>query len=452
MLDPLADEVLHHPNVELMTLSEVEALLGRKGAFAARIRRRARRVDAAGCYGCAACHQACPVEVPSRFDEGATHKAIHIPYVGAVPHVSCVDAEACLFVKDGSCGACVAACPFGNIRLEEAERVEERRVGAVIVATGDEPVSMGPALPAGVVSAHALERLLNQAGPTEGIVRFPDGREPHSVALLRCARPDGTGPVERCSGLCCALFDKYAALLHKHLPEVRLVDLVFEGRRPTVTAGQCQHISLGPSGSFRLVSAEGSVRVEYQGQSGSGAVDVDLAVIAPPLVGSQGTRELAQRLGLELDADGFLVADHQRLRSFAARLDGVFLAGSAQGSKDVSAAATQGAAAAGAVLSALQPGRMLRLDPMRAVVDAGRCGSCGVCAAVCPYQAIGPGPQGSSVVDDDRCRGCGGCAASCPSGAIEMPGFTDEQIESEIVALLASPPTPEGASPWPSRS
>ncbi|HEY3450582.1 MAG TPA: 4Fe-4S dicluster domain-containing protein [Myxococcales bacterium] len=443
MLDPLIDDVLHHPQVEFLPLSEVVELVGRRGAFSARIRRRPRRVDPAGCYGCGTCLEACPVEGASKIDPGVLQKAIHFAYTGAVPHVPYVDPETCLHVVgDGSCTACASACPFGNVRLDEQETFEERRIGAVVVATGDEPMPRDASLPRSVVTAYELERLLNQAGPTQGAVRVPStGAEPRTIALLRCADAKGTGPIAECSGLCCSSFDKFVAMLRKHLPEARLFDLGAERRRPGRALPADEHllpILLGPAGGFRVEAAEGgAVRIEYQAASGPGRLEVDLAVVAPPLVGSAGTRAAARALRLEVGASGFVVPEHARLRPFATLAEGVFVAGCAQGSKSVPEAATQGAAAAGAVLSTLVPGRMLRLDPLCAQVDPERCGACGVCASGCPYQALSRQAEtGRYAVDENLCRGCGCCAASCPSAAIRAPHFEAAQIRAEVAALL----------------
>ncbi|MGC4122525.1 MAG: 4Fe-4S binding protein [Myxococcales bacterium] len=445
MLDPLVDDVLHHPNVEFLALSEVVDLVGRRGAFAARIRRRPRRVDAAGCYGCGTCLEACPAPGVSGYDPGAVQKAIHFAYTGAVPHVPYVDPRCCLnLTGGGACSACEAACPFGNIHLDEQERLEERRIGAVIVATGDVPQARDPSLPAGVVTAYELERMLNQAGPTQGAVRVPaTGREPETIALLRCADGRGEGPIAECSGLCCASFDKYIAMLRKHLPEARIYDLGGERRRggPAMPEdGRLLRLSLGPSGRYRVAgdpAGRGTTTIDWDGASGRSRLVVDLAVVAPPLVGSEGTAAVAHALRLELGPRGFVVPEHARLRPFLTRAEGVFVAGSAQRSKPVPEAATAGAAAAGAVLSALQPGRKLRLDPLCASIDAQRCGACGVCASGCPYQAITRRVDtGRYAVDENLCRGCGCCAASCPSAAARSPHFEQAQLRAELAALL----------------
>lgn len=443
MLDPLVDDVLHHPRVEFLPLSEVVELKGRRGAFTARIRRRPRRVDPAGCYGCGTCIEACPATSVSRYDPGVTEKAIHFAYTGAVPHVPTVDPERCLHVTgDGSCTACEAACAFGNVRLDAQESFEERKVGAVVVATGDAPAPRDAGLPPGALTAYELERMLNQAGPTQGAVRAPGtGAEPRAVALLRCADASGAGPVAECSGLCCASFDKYVVMLRKHLPEAYVYDLGAERRRGGSALPADERltpVALGPQGSFHVQAADGgAVAVDYVGVAGPGRLVVDLAVVAPPLVGSEGTRAAAQALRLETSEAGFVLPEHARLRPFMTLAEGVFVAGSAQGSKTVPEAATQGAAAAGAVLSALQPGRMLRLDPLCARIDAERCGGCGVCAAGCPYQAISRQAEGGKyAVDENLCRGCGCCAASCPSAAAHAPHFETEQLRAELAALL----------------
>lgn len=140
MLEPLMDEVLHHPNIEVFTYSEVEDILGYFGNFKVKIRKRARHVDPANCYGCRSCHEACPKTVPNReFDYGlASRKAIYIAYLGALPNASVLDESSCLAFHGQECRACVEACPFGNIHLEERDQILERDVGAIIVATGAE--------------------------------------------------------------------------------------------------------------------------------------------------------------------------------------------------------------------------------------------------------------------------------------------------------------------------
>ena len=110
--------------------------------------------------------------------------------------------------------------------------------------------------------------------------------------------------------------------------------------------------------------------------------------MAPPHVGDPDAVAMAGRMGVDLDELGYVLTANKRLKSFASRVDGIFVAGSAQGEKDVAAAASQAAATAGAVLSALVPGKKLVREAATAVVDDTICGGCQVCVLACPYKAI----------------------------------------------------------------
>jgi heterodisulfide reductase subunit A len=162
-----------------------------------------------------------------------------------------------------------------------------------------------------------------------------------------------------------------------------------------------------------------------------------MVVMAPPLAGAESARHLAEVLRLDRDAQGFFAADHERLRSYASRIEGIYIAGSSQGPKDIEEAASHGAAAAGELVAALVPGRKLEIDAARAVVDPDRCTGCRICLTVCPYKAISFDVSGRvAAVNDLLCRGCGTCASACASQAVSARHATDGQILAEIKALL----------------
>ncbi|HSA22759.1 MAG TPA: NAD(P)-binding protein, partial [Myxococcota bacterium] len=229
-LVPLMDEVLHHPNIEVLTSSQVERVLGSFGNFQVGIRRRARFVDPAACYGCGTCHAACPVEGPNEHQQGlGRRKAIYLPYAGALPNVSTLDAERCLRRTGQACDACQKACPFGAIDLQAQEAVLERRVGGIVVATGaDTPLRGAAARMPRVITAAALERMLDPAGPTGGELRPAGLPPPRSVALVHCATADGRAPAPTCSKVCCQALAKYAHALRARLPDAKLTRLVWD--------------------------------------------------------------------------------------------------------------------------------------------------------------------------------------------------------------------------------
>jgi heterodisulfide reductase subunit A len=117
----------------------------------------------------------------------------------------------------------------------------------------------------------------------------------------------------------------------------------------------------------------------------------------------------------------------------------VFIAGCAQGPKDIPESVAQARAASSAAAALVIPGQ-IRFEALTAEVDREKCSSCGICAALCPYNAIRLEESDGEIkakVEPALCAGCGTCAAACPSKAITLHGFTSEQILAQIEALTA---------------
>lgn len=449
MLQPLMDAVLHHPGIETLTCSEVEEVLGDFGNFTVRIRKKARHADPAACYGCGTCQAACPVKVASEWDPGlAERSAAFVPYNGALPNAVVIDEENCLKFQGRECNACADACPFGNIDLQETDTVVERQAGAVILATGAEArLADADVLAPRIITAGTLERVLNPSGPTGGEFHLPGVKEPRSVVLVHCADEKGHAPAEACSRVCCMAFARYAHTIVEKAPGCEVTQVLWDrctggkGYREFFNAAtraeRIRQIRLGPGDEVTAVTGTGEgVKVSYTREGLPAELNADLAVIAPPLGGSAAAERLAGALRLERGERGFFIEEHEHLRSFATRREGVYTAGCAQSPKNIQESTAQGAAAAGAVLSALVPGRKLRVEPAVAAVDAEQCGACRTCVLTCPYQAVAfDDDQGAAEVNGLLCRGCGTCAAACPAGAITARHFSDRQLDAETAAL-----------------
>ena len=451
LLEPLMDQVLHHERIEVMTSATVDDVLGYLGNFTAVIRQHARHVDADGCYGCPTCSEACPVEVPDAYNAGmTTRKAIHIPYPGALPNAAVVDEAACLHFTGGECEACVSACPFGVIDLSGGDELVERAVGAVILATGSElSVQPGSAyeLP-GVMTTWAFERMLNPDGPTGGEIRLPDGRAPKTVALVHCADSCGDAPSESCSKTCCLALAKYAIEIGDKLPQTEIIEYAWDrvlggehyralaSKLPStmkmvrLTSANRLHVEAGEGGRARVVATMGGK---------ARALEFDLVVLAPPHIGDRDAVALATETSVDVDENGYVRIANKWLQTSSSRIEGIYVAGSAQGEKDVPDASTQAAAAAGAVLSALVPGQKLVREATTALVNEKLCGGCRICTLACPYKAISFDQENHiAVVNELLCHGCGTCAAACPSSAITARHFSDTEILAEIHAFAAT--------------
>jgi heterodisulfide reductase subunit A-like polyferredoxin len=165
----------------------------------------------------------------------------------------------------------------------------ERRIGAVIIATGSELENV-EALGPNVYSIFAVERMLNSAGPTKGEVVLEDGRKPASIAFLRCAKATGEGPSEECSSICCMAFSKYAVELHHKLGDVKIYDFCSDecasgkGYRTLVARARSvvQRIHLEPGDHYHVVSGDGPQRtVSYQTGDVRKQLDVDMVIVGP---------------------------------------------------------------------------------------------------------------------------------------------------------------------------
>jgi heterodisulfide reductase subunit A len=120
----------------------------------------------------------------------------------------------------------------------------------------------------------------------------------------------------------------------------------------------------------------------------------------------------------------------------ATMTEGIYIAGAAQGPKDIPASVVQGAAAAARVLGKIQQ-KEVSLEPIRATVNQDMCSGCRICNNLCPFNAIlFHEDKMVSEVNPALCQGCGTCVAACPAGAISGTGFSNEQILSQIDGLL----------------
>jgi heterodisulfide reductase subunit A len=134
---------------------------------------------------------------------------------------------------------------------------------------------------------------------------------------------------------------------------------------------------------------------------------------------------------------------HPKLKPMDTPMDGVFLAGSCQGPKDIPYSVSQGSGAAARAATILsQP--TWKIEPIVATIDADRCRNtkvkCGICANSCPFGAISAPDKQAAKVNPAVCHGCGTCVAECPADAITQMHFTDEQIVSQIRAALEKDP------------
>ena len=440
-LEPALAKVLHDENIQILTGAEVSGVVGSYGNFTVTMTVRARRVDPEACLGCRSCAGACPVEFPDPYSGGrGTRKAVDVPFEGCLPHVSVVDGEMCLHLKDGSCDACMGVCPFGAIMLDEADSKIDIHCGAVVIATGSE--SCRPEADDGladVLDAFQMERMIHPNGPTGGSITCSDGKVPVSIlfALSRDARDEG--PLGWMELL------KLAERTRHKLPKASIT--LAGGSAWTLGAGHDLIAGLREHGAELVQAFLGGIAADpatgkplaYLGSEGGvSTVVADMVVVYRGSRPSGGTEELGRLFRLRVRQNGFFEDRAGPFEPSFSGVEGVCIAGCAGGPRTIAASIQDGAAAAARVLSQLVPGEKIALEPLASEVDDSLCSGCRVCRALCPYGAItGDGEGGKSAVIAALCRGCGTCAAACPSGAIRARNFTTGQLVAEIEGLLA---------------
>jgi heterodisulfide reductase subunit A len=454
-------DVRRHPNIELMTYSNVEDISGYVGNFHVRIRRRARYVVEAECTACGDCADACPVMVPDDYQEGfSSRKAIYIPFPQAVPSAYVLDMDNCLGNNPIACGKCHEACDKNCIDYDMKDEVVEVEVGAVIVATGmdvydpTELDEFGYRTYENVVTSLEFERLLSDGGPTKGqLVRPTDLKAPKRIGFIQCV---GSRSKKRgnpyCSNICCMNTIKDTLLLHEHYPDVECTVFYMDIR--AFAKGfeemfvQSREVGTryvrGIPGELRENPDTGDITLTVENASIGGieSHEFDMVVLATGMVPSSGTEEIRRLLTLSKSPGGFLLESHPKLKPVDATTKGVFFAGCAEAPKDVKESVTQAGAAAARAGILLSSGRV-KIEAITSRLIEDKCVMCGICAKVCPYNAIVPPDKRQGLLPafiEAACTGCGTCAAECRYDAIEMRHFSDEQILAQVDALLADKP------------
>jgi heterodisulfide reductase subunit A len=461
ILTPKMVQVGQHPNIELLTYSEVEEVSGYVGNFEVRVRRKARYVDEDKCNGCGLCIDKCPWKnVPSEFDLGLGNRpVISIPFPQAVPRYPVLDREHCVyFNKDGKCGACQKFCPLDAIDFEQEDRVLDFKVGTAIVATGFRPFdarriprhSYGR-LP-NVITSLEFERLANASGPTDGEVVLKDGTPPGRVGIIHCVGSRDVNYNVHCSRVCCMASLKFAHLV-KEKSGAEVYNFYIDMRAGGKGYEEFYHRLMQEGTHFirgRVAVVTDSAQVpEEEGHLIAQVEDtltgvvrripLDMVILAVGMEPRADADDVRRQFGISSGKDGFFLEKHPKLAPASTLTDGVFLAGACQGPKDIPDSVAQGQAAAGEALALIDKG-FIELEPNTAYVADELCSGCRTCTGLCPFNALDFNEERNiAVLNEALCKGCGTCVAACPAGALQQHLFSDEQIFAEIEGLLADP-------------
>lgn len=450
-----------HPNITLLSYSEVERVDGYVGNFTATIRKKARYVNEDACTGCGICIEKCPVNViDDVFEAGLGYrKAVYRPFPQAVPKYPVIDTENCTYFQRGKCKACQIFCPTqpNSIDFEQKDELIQVQVGNIILATGYDLFDTrripqyGYGRLANVFTSLEFERLCNASGPTNGAVLLRDGvTEPEAVAVIHCVGSRDRNYNNYCSNICCMQSIKFAHLVKERVKGAEVYNFYIDMRTAFKDYDEFYQRVLSEGVHFirgrvaevtdaaRLPGEEGKIIVQVEDTfiGKQRRIPVDMVILSAGLQPRADSKEVGHKFGIACSAQGFFTEKHPKLDPVATMTEGIFIAGCAQGPKDIPASVSQGAAAAARVLGRIHQ-KELALDPIRASVIEEKCSGCRICNDMCPFNAI--------LFHEDRmvteinpalCQGCGTCVAACPSNAITGTQFSNEQVLAQLEGLL----------------
>lgn len=369
ILAPKMITCFNHPDVDVMTCTDVIEVKGRVGNFKVKVRHRARYVDEDKCTGCGSCTEECVLagKIPDEWNEGFSMRgAAYIPFMQAVPRVAIIDPDRCLlFTKDKCKKKCLEACQRGAIDFEQKDVVETIGVGAIIVATGltiydpTDVTEYGYGRFENVIHSMEYERLINASGPTGGhLKRRSDGERPKRIAYIQCvgARDLRSGHPYCCS-VCCMCATKDAMLAYMHHGDTKnyilYTDLRAFGRGfdEYIKRGKeeygIEYIRARP-GEITEDPETKNLYVWYDDTESAGVkkLEVDMVVLSVAFVPPPGVEQLASVLGIGIDEFSFFKAFDDMLAPMDTEVPGIYIAGACTRPMDVTDAVTQGGGAA----------------------------------------------------------------------------------------------------------
>ena len=362
-----------HPNIQLITHSELEKVKGKAGNFQITILKHPRLVNVEKCTGCGLCAQNCPTEVPNEFDQNMSmRKAIYVPFPQAVPLKYAIDIENCI-----KCRLCERICPAKAVDFDQQPETVKINVGSIILAPGFEgfdchlKTEYGYGRFLNVVSSIEFERMMNASGPFGGkIVRPFDGKIPRKIAFIQCVGSrDAQLGNNYCSAACCMYAIKEAVIVKEHSSNpldctIFYMDMRCYGKEFDAYYERAQgewgiEFVRSRVASVTEDPSTGNLFLHYVEIEEPKEEEFDMVVLSVGMQPPKNVEKLAENLGIKLNKYRFCQTD--TFSPLETSKPGIFVCGAFGGPKDIpeSVAQASGAASKAMCIIATERGKLI---------------------------------------------------------------------------------------------
>ncbi|MFX1391567.1 MAG: hydrogenase iron-sulfur subunit [Promethearchaeota archaeon] len=418
-ISELIGELVNENNVKVLTNTEIENVSGEVGNFVLNLIKKPRYIDAKKCTGCKQCIEVCSIEKPNQYEFGLnTRKIIYIPFIHSYPFIPLIDEsdiKNCL-----NCRICERACVNKAINLLQTSEKIEIKVGTKVIAIGSElfsdlnDYSYNPQND--IITSSEFERMLSSDGFTEGkIVKISDNTPPKSISIIQYV-----GPSDHQHKLQDMLALKYLNYIEVKNPDCK-VNIFYDLSK----LNKLDDLLLR-STDYRIQYAKKLEIFESNGQkivkADSKEYPSDLIVLNQSLVPNEDLKTFRKTMDFTLDDYGFM--SEETLAS------GIYGIGTIFGPLDYHSTISTVNKTAIKIISLLSKNYLIA-EFSGIEIDDNKCGLCGLCSKICPYNAISIESDKVNI-DKFKCKGCGTCASVCPTNAIDLNLNNSEKILKTI--------------------